>query len=244
MKQLLAVIIAVVLVVILWLAGYLFYYRREVAPNVDKKFLTNRIRLANRQLEEELTFFLARQLGIYEGKFEIIDVVNLETREMAGADYLLVTLKAPDGKLCQVIVSRKSLPWAKWEIEAGTFNLLEPSAAGAASSDNLKARMKELGVTAEEVRQYYKAYPEAILKGEELFFDQETATPRLPIDWFKAVKPSMQHEKLSINKNGPARFVPGMKAEPADTLWQPDYPGDYLGAGYRSYLYEKVKDNK
>jgi hypothetical protein len=104
--------------------------------------------------------------------------------------------------------------------------------------------MKELGVTVDEVRQYYKAHPEAILKGEELFFDKETASPRLPADWFKTVRqPDVQY-KLLINKNEPARFVPGIKVEPANSLWKPDYPSDYLGPGYRSYLYEKVKENK
>lgn len=208
----------------------------------DKKFLINRINLANRDLQEELIFFLARQLGIYEGNFQIVDVVNLEAREMTGTDYLLITLRAPDGKLCQIVISRKSLPWAKWEIRTETYKLIESSADKTIFLDNPGSWMKELGVTAEDVRQYYRAHPEAIMKGEEAFFDQETGSPRLPADWDKTVKTQTQY-KLSINKNEPARFVPGMKVEQADAFWQPDYPSDYLGAGYRSYLYEKVKDN-
>jgi len=244
MKQLIAIVITLILVIAIWLTGYFLYHRKVNFAALQSKLLTNRIHLADRDLEEELTFFLARQMGIYEGNFEIIDVVSLEARETAGADYLLVTLRTPDGQLCQVIISRSPLPWAKWEIQPKTFNLLQSPGALAASSDNNKAWMKELGITPQEVQQYFNAHPQAILKGEGIFLNQETGIHRLPEDWFETIKPGPQNGKLPINKNEPTHFVPGMKAESADALWQPDYPSGYLGSGYRSYLYKKVKEEK
>jgi hypothetical protein len=245
MKQLLAIIITALVFIMIWAGARLFYSPRNKLQVVEEVGYSKRIRLSSRELEEELTFFLASKLGIYEGSFEIVGIVNLKTQEMAGADYLLVTVRISDGKLCQVVVSRKAGPWGKWGIEQETFKLINAADAKGAAlySEKTKAWMKELGVTADELRQYYRAHPEAILKGDELFFDEETGITRLPADWFKTVNPPVSY-KLSVDKNGPVRFVPGMEVKPADVFWQPDYPGDYLGGGYRSYLYEKIKENK
>ncbi|MFA4984282.1 MAG: hypothetical protein WC559_03085 [Candidatus Omnitrophota bacterium] len=245
MKQLLAILITALIIIFAWVFVRFLYSPRNRAQIVDEIMSSKRIRLSNRELEEELTFFLASKLGIYEGSFEIVDIVNLKTYEMAGADYLLVTVRTPDGKLCQVVVSRKAGAWGKWEIQQGTFRLIKAAGEKGAAvySEKKKFWMKELGVTADELRQYYRAHPEAILKGDDLFFDEETGIAHLPADWFKTVKPEISY-KLSVDKNGPARFVPEMQAKPADAFWQPDYPADYLGGGYRSYLYEKIKESK
>jgi hypothetical protein len=66
----------------------------------------------------------------------------------------------------------------------------------------------------------------------------------LPLDWWKSVKvgESPFRYKMEIGKNKTMRFVSDMKRESSsDLFWKVDYPADYMGSGYRGYLFEKVK---
>lgn len=209
--------------------------------------MTKQLHLSDSQIEEELVYFLARQLGIYEGEFQIVDAVNLDTDDIAGTDYILLTLKAPDGKMCQVTISRDAYPWAEWRLNKENLNVVDFSLPSSVFGPEIPEWMKNLRITPEEVLAYYAAHPDAKEKGEAAFIDDKTKKHRLPSDWYKTVKLETAF-KLQINKNKPVRFVSSMKEEAAvsalSSFWKTDYPVEYSGPGYRAYLYEKIKGNK
>lgn len=206
-------------------------------------FMTDNLNALNPEQEDKLIFYLTKQLGTYEGSFEIIDVVNLQSHDIGATAYLLVTLRAPNGKFCQVIISRKNLPWARWEIEQGSFKVVDiKQAVYVTTNENDLIWMKELGITPEEVHRYLAAHPEKALgDAEALFLDQDTGYHAIPKDFWKVKTPQASF-KLEINKDKTMRFVSEMKRESsADLYWKVDYPSDYLGGGYRGYLFDKVK---
>ncbi len=235
--------IVVVLVISLWLGVYftLLYKERKLSPS--KSLLTNHVYLSDTELEEELIFFLAKELEIYQGEFEIVDIVNLSTHEIAGADYILITLRAPNGNLYQIVVSRKAGPGTKWELNPKNLSLVDLPKYDFGFSKETTQWMKELGITPEQAFEYFKAHPDMYLKGEYVFFDEKTGKHRLPSDWFQTVKLETQY-KLLVNKNEPIRSVPSIKKEEIGSLWKIDYPSQYLGPGYRAYLYGKIKGKK
>jgi len=246
MKKLTLVFLAAFLIAVLSLTFY-WNYRTEKKPSSPRRLIlmTSRLRLANVELEEQLVFFLARKLGIYEGAFEIIDVVNLDTRDIAGADYILVTLKAPDGKLCQVTLTKQSYPWARWELVQESLTVSElPWSSPSVYIANTKW-MEDLGITADEVRQYYTAHPEKVGNAiESAFLDRETGRYTLPPDWWQAPKLESPF-RLEINKDKTIDFVSEMKQSNAyDYYWNVDYPSELVGPGYRVYLYKKVKGGR
>lgn len=205
--------------------------------------LTRRLHLLNADIEDKIIFYLSRKLGIYEGALEIIDVVNLDTRGISGADYILVTLKAPDGKLCQVTLSRGSLPWSEWELNPENSSAKEmPQSALLPYAENA-GWMRDLGITRDEVIRYYIAHPEIGPDNniERAFLDKETGIRSLPSDWWKAAL-SESRFRLEISKNKVLSFVSHMGSEdPLNSYWAVDYPLDYSGPGYRGYLYKKIK---
>lgn len=245
MRQLLIVLIEVGLIIGLWAGIYFPYlYKETVRSFPDKPLMSRQLHLLNFELEEELIYFLARQLGIYEGEFEIVDVVNLDTDQVAGTDYILITLKAPDGKLCQITVSRKSSPWAQWELNPENFNVVDFSMPGPVLGVEIPQWMKDLKITPEQVRAYFATHPQMAEKGEGAFIDEKTKKYKLPSDWYQTVKLETVF-KLEISKNKPIRFVSSMgesaKINALNSFWKADYPIEYSGPGYRAYLYGKVK---
>ena len=101
-----------------------------------------------------------------------------------------------------------------------------------------------LGITQDEVYEYYKKHPDIDLKNiESIFLDEKTQEVRFPSDWFKTVKLEAQY-KLVISNRRPVRFISNIKEKHSELYWKTDYPTDYLGAGYRGYLYDKVKQEK
>ncbi len=243
MKQLL---IVVALIAFILAALYAAFYWRATESPFSKSILNKKIYLSNSELEEELNFFLAKKLGIYNGKFEILEIVDLNTASLSGRDYILITLKAADGRLCQVTVSKGIIPWSGWELDQQSFSLVEPvsGASGFASLD-LKEEtsrwLEEQNIAPEEVFTYFKAHPELYLKADSVFSEENTGRHRLPADWSVVVKPQLRYDLLAGKEDKPARFVSTMKESPADDYWQADYPAAYIGAGYRGYLSGKVK---
>jgi len=246
MKQFIILFFAVALAVGSW---FLIGPMIEKAPvfnqdqqNVD--FINRRISLSNIDLEKELAFFLAKQFGIFEGSFEIVDIVNLNTTGITGTDYLLVTFKAPDGRFCQVSVARGSGPKAGWEILPESFSVSQ----FASYQPIMPIWMKDLGIAPEQLDEYYRAHPEAIALGERLFRDTQTGGYILPTDWFQTVKPVHkpysivlnQEHKITINPN----MVTGTQTDMVNSYWKSDYPSDNIGPGYRAYLYGKVKGSE
>jgi len=234
--------IVVGLVVGLWLGIYFISIYKEKKSPVSKSILANDVYLSDAELEKELIFFLAKELGIYQGEFEIVDIVNLSTHEIAGSDYILITTRAPDGKLYQVIVSRGSGIGAKWELSSKNLSPVDLPKYDFGFGRDTPNWMKELGITPEQAFEYFKLHPDMYLKAEHAFLDEKTGRHRLPSDWFQTVKLETQY-KLWVNKDESVRSVPTMKEDKIRSLWKADYPTGYLGPGYRAYLYEKIKGN-
>jgi len=240
MKKLLLVLAEFFLIIGLWLGVYYIYRQRGSGRAAYQSLMTRRMDLANAELEEELMYFLAKELGIYTGEFEIVDVVNLATHEIAGLDYILVTIKTPDDRLCQVTISRSTFPWSQWELNPGSFNVVEIVQPGLESQTT--KWMQELGITPDEVNAYYQMHPQAALRGDAAFFDNASQTYKLPEDWYQTVI------KIEMGEDKTPRIISLTGKEAGfgllNSYWKPDYPTDYLGPGYREYLFRKIKDAK
>jgi hypothetical protein len=243
MRQLLIVI---ALLVVFSAALYVAFLYRGTEPPFSKSLLTKKIYLSNSELEEELNFFLAKKLGIYGGKFEIVDIVDLNTAGLSGTDYILITLKAPNGRLCQIAVSKGFAPWSRWELDEESFSVAELTRydsgfAGLNFNKETSQWLESLDITADQVFEYFKAHPEIYLKGDAVFIDEKTGKHKLPADWLVIVKPETRYNLLADKENKPVRFISTMKESPADNYWKADYPSAYLGSGYRGYLFGKIK---
>lgn len=235
---------------ILWVAGLLFgvYF---VYPKFFNKadfsaatpLLSRDMRLLDGDLKEKLTFFMAKKLALYKGKFEIVDMIKLDTYEAIGLDYILIIMKAPNGKLCQVTISRSRLPWVKWQIDPENFSEVDIPLAESVFELEKLSWLDELGVSPDQARRYYQAHPEIEPWSEAPFVDKTTGLYKLPSDW-KEVASAETTYKLDISKDEKLGYTTSLKigkTNPVSTYWKVDYPTDYLGPGYRAYLYEKVK---
>jgi hypothetical protein len=246
MKRLILLLLEVVLIFSVGLAVY-FNYRDKSKPGPYRKLAVTRGKLhfLTQELEEKLVFYLARQLAVYEGSFEVVDVVNLDMRDMTGFDYILVTVKAPNGRLYQVTLSKGFYPWAKWEIVAESSRSQEASSPLLPDPAENKKWETGLGITSQEVREYYLGHPQLTQEeAEAAFLDKETGMQVLPADWKQTASVS-PHFILEISKDKSFRFVSGLSAENAyDSYWKVDYPSAYSGPGYRAYLYDKVKGSR
>jgi hypothetical protein len=246
MKNVWILFIEVSLIIGLWFGIYTVYQKAQVKRFSHQSLVTSRLYLSDADMEEELIFFLSKKLGIYEHDYQIVDVVNLNTREVMGVDYILITLRAPDGRLCQVIVTRNSNPWAKWELDPVNFNVVDIVEPGSLAGQ-VSQWMQELSITPEQVDAYYKAHPEFSRKGEVAFLDDKTGALQLPPDWYQVVKPEATFS-LEIGKDKTVRIISSMgeeaKKRVLNSYWKPDYPTDYLGPGYREYLFRKLKDTQ
>lgn len=244
MKKLIVLFIEFALIIGLVIGIYLNNLSKKVdySYHYTKPLLRTRLNLSDTELKKEIIFFLAKDLGLYQGNFEILDVVFLYTGEIAGADYILVTLKAPDGRLCQITVSRISLPFARWELNPKTFSVIEPLKTILESKVEVPRWMQDLGVTDEQLQNYYTKHPELAVKGEYAFFDEETGSYNLPADWYQAVF------NLVTGKDKTIRLIPDkgerLQADTVNFYWKADYPSEYLGLGYRGYLYQKIEESK
>jgi hypothetical protein len=80
------------------------------------------------------------------------------------------------------------------------------------------------------------------VKGELAFFDEKAGKYNLPLDWYQTVF------TLEIEKDKTARLISDTgkqtKTTAANSYWKVDYPMQYLGPGYREYLYKKIKGEK
>lgn len=207
----------------------------------NKPIVASRLDLSDLELRSELVFFLTKEMGLYEGEFKILDVVYLYTDEITGADYILVTLEAPDGKLCQLTVSRNFLPWSSWQFNQKNLSIVEPPKTVFPSLLAVPQWMQDLGVTAQQLDKYYLTHPDLAKKGETAFFDEKTEKYNLPSDWYQFTF------SLEIKDKG-IRLIPETDKQAKTTLvnfyWKADYPTEYLGPGYREYLYKKISTEK
>ena len=243
MRQLLIILIEFILIIGLVIGiYYINLSQKENYPyKYQKPLMSTQLDLTDLELKEELRFFLAKELGLYEGEFQIINAVFLYTEQISGADYILVTLRAPDGNLCQITILRNFLPWAKWEINPKNFSVLEPLEPLIDNEASVPRWMQDLGVTAEQLDNYYRRYPEVAANRETAFLDLKTGKYNLPSDWYQTVF------SFTAEKDKTIRLVPDkaekIKANIVNSYWKADYPSEYLGLGYREYLYQKIKSH-
>ncbi len=207
-------------------------------------FSDNR-RMLGAELEDKLTFYLAKKLGIYEGQFEIVDIVNLGTGEIAGIDYILVTIKIAGGKLCQVTLFREANPWARWELDEGSFSIVDLPRPELYSYIEKASWLRELGISAAQLSEYMSAHPELSTGAdfEGAFKDGKTGSYALPADWWQVVRFESSF-RLDAKNEKMMRLIAEGKAPAGNTYWKIDYPAEYSGPGYRAYLYEKVKSER
>lgn len=244
MKQLAILIVSIMIIAGLWGWAYMFWISRQSEQPASAIISTEPAVFSDSELQSEVVFFLTKELGIYEGGFEVVDVARVDAAAIAGIEYLVVTMRAPDGRLCQVAVRKSLKPNAAWELDPSSFSVLELSQyAYGFNNFNLSpettAWLAKVGVSPGEVLAYFKENPYKYQDPEAVFRDAATGKPALPMDWFSIVKPLASY-KLDISKKQTIKFVTGMRAQEQDSLWKADYP-DYVGAGYRSYLEGKAR---
>lgn len=244
MKKIIILLIEFALIIGLIISIYVLNLSKKIdyTYTYHKPLLRTQLSLSDYALKEGLLFFLAKELGLYAEELQILDVVYLYTNDITGADYILVTFNTADGRLCQITVSRNFLPWAKWETDPKSFNIIESPKTILESEFPVPKWMQELGVTAEQLRRYYAIHPEVSRAPEESFYDKKTGKFSLPADWYQTLF------VLVTEKDKAPRLIPDrgekVKAEIVDSYWKADYPREYLGLGYREYLYRKIEEGK
>ncbi|MDD2703021.1 MAG: hypothetical protein PHC33_03340 [Candidatus Omnitrophica bacterium] len=247
MKQFFFLGISVLLAVVLWLGACFIYNYQPYEPLSSPAFIKSRLYLPGSDFEENLIFFLAGQLGIYEGEFEVLDMVNLELRNIAGMDYLLITLRTPNGDLCQVTIAKDIFPWTRWEIVPSSFTVVRLPEAGLRFAFDAPQWMRDLGITPEQVAGYFAEHPDMRLRGRDAFVDPKTQKQSLPVDWPVSVKKD-KPPRFSVNKNKKTGFSSVMADKNQvgllNAYWKADYPVDYSGPGYRAYLYGKGREDR
>lgn len=242
-----AILLVELLLIVGLLVGIHSVYRQKAKARLEEKpLITNEIQLSSATLEEELTYFLATRLNLYEEGYEIVDVTNLATAAVTGTDYLVVTIRTPDGRYCQIAVSRQSVPWAKWELNPETYQLVDIRQPDSFSAQT-PPWMREIGITAAQVEEYFAAHPELRRSGAQAFIDKQTGAYRLPADWYQAVKVESTFN-VEVGKDKTMRIFSNIgeeaRARLVNSYWKSDYPVQYLGPGYRGYLYKKIKGNE
>jgi len=244
MRQL--IILLVEFVLIIGLVAGIYYSNLGKKFNYPQKYnkplMSTRLDLSDTDLRKEIIFFLTKELGLYEEELKILDVVYLYTDKISGADYILITLRSSDGKLCQLAISRNLLPYAKWTLNTKDYRVIEPTKPLSGPEVKAPQWMQELEITPEQIERYYASHPDTAAKGEALFVDEQTGGYSLPSDWYQSVF------TLQIEKGKSTRLISDtgkkVKAAAVDSYWKVDYPMQYLGPGYREYLYKKIKGER
>lgn len=189
------------------------------------------------RFEEQLMYFLVAKLSIFEGEFQILDAVNLNMQAFTGQDYVLLTLRAPDGTICQVAARRNGTDGA-WEFDEKTFQVIGLAAYEPAVESDYE-QLQSLTAGLEENRFYSLLESDFLqLPDNAVGFLSNGQTELVEFEGVAAPA------RLGIHITEKIGFSSQMSAEQgANSLWQRDYPS-FVGPGYRSYLYQKVKGGK
>ena len=148
MKQLAILIVSIMIIAGLWGWAYMFWISRQSEQPASAIISTEPAVFSDSELQSEVVFFLTKELGIYEGGFEVVDVARVDAAAIAGIEYLVVTMRAPDGRLCQVAVRKSLKPNAAWELDPSSFSVLGTDGYG--RSDTRAALRRHF-----EVDRYY-----------------------------------------------------------------------------------------
>jgi hypothetical protein len=192
---------------------------------------------------EEFAAFLRKQLGIYGGQVEIVQMITLNTRDITGRDYVLVTLRAPNGTYYQTVISKDAQPWSKWEFDPKTFcraETIQLDLARPIRLDDFVPREVLIAYQLDSVSARNDKIQSEFEKIKDNNPQQKTVLGR-PL---APVEPQVGSFKLELGKDKKWHFTTVNKESANDTesYWKTDYPTEYTGGGYRSYLYNKIKD--
>ncbi len=244
MKQI--IILCVELLLILGLAAALYYLnlsrKSQNLYTYQKPLIYKKFDLSDQELKKEINLFLSRELNLFGGDFQVMDAVSLSANDISGADYIMVTVRAPDGKICQVTLSRSLGPWSKWEINPTSLNVIEAPQGAANPAVKIPKWMDDLGATSGQLQKYYATHPEFARKGEAAFFNTQTGKYELPADWHQSVMTVVTGKDKALHSKVEA--VGNAEADEINNYWKPDYSTEYTGLGYRGYLYRKIKGSE
>ncbi len=222
-----------ILIILAAMVSTFYFYQAGVLLPKGQDVHSSGGNLLSAEFEEQLVYFLVTKLNIFEGNFEVIDVVNLAVHNLTGSDYVLITLRAPDGRLCQVTAKRQAGRSAQWQFDDQSFSVIGLAKYEPASIE------EDYGLISDLNARLGKSIP---FKDQALSLLRITRQDNSELLVFENLPPKLT---VGINKNKKIGLSNQMSAgEGPDALWKPDYPTSYLGPGYRSYLYQKVKGRK
>ncbi|MFA5090731.1 MAG: hypothetical protein WC510_06890 [Candidatus Omnitrophota bacterium] len=247
MRRLLFLLLEVTFLICLGVFFYSSRFHKTDSRLLERPgLISSQLRLFDPEIERGLIAYLIKRLDIHEGIFEIIDVVNMDTHGISGVDYILVTLKVPGGKICQVTMSKKSSPWARWEIDQSSFSAVElpkQNIVSASEKDSTEL-VYDIDASPKQLQEYYATHPDTVEKVGLAFFDEKTGKYILSFGSDGAA-PRSVNLSLEPGKGKIIKFVPYMSSSTGSaSYWKVDYPSEYSGPGYRSYLYRKIKGSE
>ncbi len=209
----------------------LYFYRAGVLLPSSGKVPSGGNYMLSAEFEEKMVYFLVTKLNIFEGNFEVIDVVNLNARNFTGNDYILITLRTPDGRFCQVMAKRQIGKSTEWQFDEQSFNVVGLDKYEPSSMEEYYNRLNELNIGFRKDDD-----------GQSLVLLEKSSQDMPELLVFENIPSALS---LEINKNKKIGLSNQMsEGGGPDVLWKPDYPTSYLGPGYRAYLYQKVKGRR
>lgn len=239
MRRFVVALAFILLSITLW-AGILIFFLRFEQKRPGNPVYTKHVYISDAAFQDEFLFFLAKTLNIYRGNFDIIDIYRVSD-DLTGKEVIIITVRVPGGNIYQVSATPDR---GGWKFDAGFpvasdmkrfgFDSLELDEATA-------AWLEGMGISPEQVLEYFKAHPDRFIEGGAIFTNEKTGKHCLPVDWFEAVKPAAEYTLVLGKEGSPSRLVPSLKNEGQDTIWKTDTAPDYAGQGYRAYLGGKVK---
>ncbi|MDD5347876.1 MAG: hypothetical protein PHT59_04605 [Candidatus Omnitrophica bacterium] len=230
----------VVLVVMTGVVMWVYLLRSGVmAPGERATFDTSNVMSAD--FEEKLVYFLVTKLNLFEGNFQVINVMGLNVGNLVGQDFVLITLRGPDGNIYQVTARRSTGARADWEFDEGSFHAVNLATYVPSSPEEEYGLLGEEGGDPGKNKLYAQlAAPGEFLEpGRLAGFEGEGSGLLLQ----SAEIAGKSNFDLSRNKR--VMYSNRLVAGPGpDAMWVTDYPKDVVGPGYRSYLYQKMKGQR
>ena len=139
-----------ILIILAALVSTFYFYQAGVLLSTGQDVPSSRSHWLSPEFEAQLVYFLVTKLNIFEGNFEVIDVVILAVHNLTGSDYVLITLRAPDGRLCQVTAKRQAGHSAQWQFDDQSFSVIGLAKYEPASIEEDYDRINDLNVRLEK----------------------------------------------------------------------------------------------
>ena len=172
---------------------YQFMYTepQEGGSPQDKRFSDPRIialkeSKSDPELERDAVNFLAKKIARKNDDIRIVQIVSITPIEKEEKRVSELVLKTMDGRLYQ-LSAFKINPESKWEFKMGNLNPEIPMKEISFFAE-IPQWMRDLGVTPENLFEYYLSHLKIALDKGAAFFDQKTGRYKLPEDWWSTIK--------------------------------------------------------